>query len=383
MNSHICHVITTLGAGGAEQYVVQLSNDLLARGHRVSIVAGEPQLLRERLSVGVHVETLQLHPGAARSPLVYLRILLPAIRRLVAYFRREDVTLVHTHLAASALPAWIAAKLCGIPVVHSKMHTEAIRSGYERLIFTSRLPLLLVDRFLSFTRYSEDEIRQYWHVPAARIVSSSIGVDTARFQPDAAAGEASRRESGLAPSDRVMLVVARFYPEKGVELAIRAARAMDDPDAVLLIAGDGPQRDFLEALVRDLPGRTRIRFLGLLQDPRPAYAAADVLLQTTRGPNLGTVVLEAMASGLPVVIAYRDEEERKMASDTLDGLDIGVIAEATPALMAAALTGLLADPVRLQALHHEVRAFVERRHARQVIYPAMADFYVALARRPD
>lgn len=383
MNSHICHVITTLGAGGAEQYVVQLSNYLLAQGHRVSIVAGEPQLLRERLQQEVHVETMSLHPGAARSPLVYLRILLPAIRRLVVFFRREKVTLVHTHLAASALPAWVAAKICGIPVVHSKMHTEAIRSGYERLIFTSRLPLLLVDRFLAFTRYLEAEIRQYWHVPPERIVLSSIGVDTERFLPDAAAREASRRDLGLDAADRAMLVVARFYPEKGVELAIRAARALDDPGAVLLIAGDGPQREFLEGLARDLPGRTRIRFLGLLQDPRPAYAAADILLQTTRGPNLGTVVLEAMASGLPVVIAYRDGEEHKMASDTLDGLDIGAIAEATPAAMATAMAALFADPDRLQALRLEVRAFVERRHARQTVYPAMADFYAALARRGD
>lgn len=383
MNSHICHVITTLGAGGAEQYVVQLSNYLLSRGHQVSIVAGEPQLLRDRLSPGVHVETLQLHPGAARSPLVYLRILLPAIVRLVAYFRREGVTLVHTHLAASALPAWIAARLCGIPVVHSKMHAEAIRSGYERVIFASRLPLVLVDRFLSFTRYSEGEIRQYWHAPDDRIVSSSIGVDTERFFPDPTARDASRRELGIGAGDRVMLVVARFYPEKGVELAIRAARALDDPDAVLLIAGDGPQRDFLQELARDLPGRTRIRFLGLLQDPRPAYAAADVLLQTTRGPNLGTVVLEAMASGLPVAIAYRDEDEHSMATGTLDGLDIGSIAEATPVALAGALSRLFADPARLQALRQEVRAFVERRHARHTVYPAMADFYLALARARD
>lgn len=382
MTSHICHVITTLGPGGAEQYVVQLSNYLRSIGRRVSIVAGEPQLLRERLSPGIHVETLPLHPGATRSLGVYMLILFPAVWHLVAYFRREQVTVVHTHLAASALPAWIAAWICGIPVVHSKMHTEGIRSGYERLIFSSRLPLALVDRFLAFTSYLGDEIQRYWHVKPARIVASSIGVDTSRFLPDADASAASRRELGLADTDRVMLVVARFYPEKGVDLAIRAARTLDDPNAVLLIAGDGPQRDYLEGLVRELPGRTRIRFLGLLQDPRPAYAAANVLLQTTRGPNLGTVVLEAMASGIPVVIAYRDGEEHKMAMDTLDGLDIGVIAAATPEAMASGIAGLFADLPKLQALHNEVRAFVERRHARQVVYPAMADLYASLERDP-
>lgn len=380
MNSHICHVITTLNSGGAEQYVVQLSNYLVSSGHRVSIVAGEPQVLRERLDADINVLTLQMHPGEARSLSRYFRILLPAVSRLFAYFRREHVTLVHTHLAASALPAWIAAKLCGIPVIHSKMHTESIRSRYERIIFASRIPLLLVDRFLAFTRYSEDEIRRYWHVAPLRILSSSIGVDAARHLPSSKATAISRNTYGLSPDDRVMLVVARLYPEKGVELAIHSAHALDDPRIVLLIAGDGPQREFLEGLVQDVPSRTRIRFLGLLQDTRPAYAAADVLLQTTRGPNLGTSVLEAMASGLPVLVAHRDEDERKMAVDTFDGLDIGVLSQATPEAISKAVRGLFENPSRLNTLRKEVRAFVERRHARQVVYPALADCYTKLER---
>lgn len=381
MCSHVCHVINNLGAGGAEQYVVQLSNDLHSGGHRVSIIAGEPQVLRERLDPGIHVETLRLHPGELRSPTAYLGILPRAVHRLVVYFRRERVTVAHTHLAASALPAWIAAKVCGIPVIHSKMHAEAVGSGFSRALFASRLPLLLVDRCLAFTRYAEGEIREHWHMPPERIVRSSIGVDTTRFVGDPQAAAASRRAYGLSMTDRVMLVLARLHPEKDVELAIRAARALDDLDAVLLIAGEGTQRPFLEGLASQLPGRTRIRFLGLLQDPRPAYAVADVLLQTTRGPDLGTVVLESMATGTPVLIAFRNAEEHKMAVNTFDGLDIGAIAEATPEAMAAALRRLFSDPSRRQALSNKVRAFAEDRHSRRVVFPAMVETYASLESR--
>ena len=378
MSSHVCHIINNLSAGGAEQYVVQLSNYLNSRGHRVSIISGEPQELRERLDPGIHVETVRLHPGAMRSPVVYLRIVLCAVRLLIAYFRREQVTVVHTHLASSALPAWIAAKVCGIPVIHSKMHTEAVGSGFSRALFASRLPLLLIDRGLAFTRYSEAEMREYWHMPIERILSSSIGVDTARFILDPCATAASRLKYGLSSSDRVMLVVARLHPEKDVELAIRAARFLDDPASVLLIVGDGPQRMFLERLECELPGRTRIHFVGMLQDPRPAYAAADVLLQTTRGPDLGTAVLEAMATGTPVLIAFRNTQEHKMAVNTLDGLDIGVVTEATSEAMAASLHCLFADPSRLKFLSTKVRAFVEDRHSRSIVYPAMLENYANL-----
>lgn len=378
MNSHICHIISSLAIGGAEQYVVQLSNYLHATGRRVSIVAGEPHPMAQRLHGDIHVETLRMHPGAARSFLAYIRILPSAIRHLVAYFRREQVTVIHTHLTASAWPAWIAAKICGIPVIHSKMYTATHGSRLERLLFATRIPSILVDRFLAFTRYIEDEIVKYWHVPRSRVLVSSIGVDTTRFAVDAGMAAASRTELELAADDRVMLVVARFHPEKDVELAIRAARTLDDPQAVLLIAGDGAQREDLENLAANLPGRTRIRFLGSLQNPAPAYAAANIYLQTSRGPNLGVVVLEAMASGLPILIAYRDDEERKMALDTFEGQEIGAIARATPDALAAKAAELFDEPDKLERLRPEVRRFVEKRHAQTSAYAGMAAHYSAL-----
>lgn len=375
MNSHVCHVINNLGIGGAEQYVVQLSNYLNSIGTRASIIAGEPQSLLDRLDSSVHVESLKLHPGTTRSPLKYMSTFLHVCMRLIIYFRRERVTVVHTHLAASAFPAWIAAKLCGIPVIHSKMYAGNIGSCYERLLFASRLPLILVDRFLVFTRYAEKEVREHWHVPSERVIVSSVGVDMKSFVNNAIASTDSRRDLGLSSSERVMLVVSRLHPDKDVELAIRAARSLDDPCAVLLIAGDGQEREHLERLVRDLPGRTRIRFLGFMNDPRPAYAAADLVLQTSRSPNLGTVVLEAMASGRPVVIAFRNEDEHKMAMDTFDGFPLGVIAEATPDAMATALRGLFADTARLETLSREVRDFIAQRHDRQTVYTALVESY--------
>ncbi len=379
-SSHICHIISSLGVGGAEQYVVQLSNYLHSTGRRVSIVAGEPQPLAQRLNGDIHVETLQMHPGVARSLFTYIRILPAAIRHLVAYFRREQVTVIHTHLTASAWPAWIAAKICGIPVIHSKMYTATHGSRLERVLFATYIPSLLVDRFLAFTRYTVNEIVKYWHVPRSHVLVSSIGVDTAHFVVGSGAAVASRAELELAADDRVMLVVARLHPDKDVELAVRTARILDDPRVVLLIAGDGPEREHLENLAASLPGRTRIRFLGLLRDPAPAYAAADIYLQTTRGPNLGVVVLEAMASGLPILIAYRDEEERKMALDTFEGQEIGAIAAATPDVLAAKAAELFDEPEKLERLRPEVRRFVESRHAQTPAYAGMAEHYSALER---
>lgn len=378
MHNHVCHVITTLGAGGAEQYVVQLSNSLMATGVRVSVVAGEPHDLGERLIPGIHVESIRLHPGDSKSSLKYMLLIFPAIKRLMDYFRREHVTAVHTHLAASALPAWIAAKICGIPVIHSKMHTGSIRSGFEYLLFLSRLHLILVNRFLAFTRYSKREVHECWHVPTSRISVSSIGVDTVRYAPNPASRAEVRSSLGLSVDDRVLLVVARLHPEKCVELAVRAARVLDDQRYVLLLVGDGQERGRLEKLVQDLPGACRISFLGMMKDTAPVYAASDILLQTTRCPNMGTVVLEAMASGMPVLIAYRDDDEYRMAIDTFDGNDAGEVAKATPDDIAITIQTMFHDEMQLSAQRQTARAYAENQHSRQVVYSAMADIYTLL-----
>ncbi|MBA4152138.1 MAG: hypothetical protein C0509_06215 [Acinetobacter sp.] len=378
MHNHVCHVITTLGAGGAEQYVVQLSNSLKTAGICVSVVAGEPHDLGERLMPDIHVETIKLHPGNSRSSLKYMVLIFPAIKRLVDYFRRERITVVHTHLAASALPAWIAAKMCGIPVIHSKMHTGSIRSGFEYLLFITRLHLILVNRFLAFTRYSEREVRECWRVPASRISVSSIGVDTFRYAPNPVVRAEARSRFGISVDDRVLLVVARLHPEKCVELAVRAACALNDDRYVLLVVGDGEERGRLEQLASDLPGNHRIHFLGIMKDTAPIYALSDILLQTTRCPNMGTVVLEAMASGMPVLIAYRDDDEYRMAKDTFDDVDAGEIAKATPEDIAITVKEMFYNETHLTAQRQAARAYAESRHSRRSVYPAMTDIYALL-----
>lgn len=380
MSGHICHVITNLTAAGAEQYAVQLSNYIHSQGHRVSIVAGEPHTIRNRVAPGVHVETVQMHPGESRSLLVYLRILVPAVWKLVAYFRRENVTVVHTHLMASALPAWVAAKICGIPVMHSKMHSLGIVSGYQRAIFASKLHLALVSRFLVFTKHSVEEVRDVWGVPEDRLLVSSIGVDIERYQTSSELRRLAREELGLGKADVVLLAVARLHPDKDVGLAILAARQLDDPNVVLLIAGDGEQRAQLEDLARNTAGRTRIRFLGLVQDLRPVYASGDLLLQTTRGPDLGTVVLEAIASAVPIVIAFRDADERRMAENTLDGRNIGAIAPADPRSLAGAIADLTRDREKLRTLGLNARGHAKEHHDRDAAYGEIMRTYDEMAR---
>jgi len=378
MNNHICHVLNHLNMGGAEKYVVQLANHLAHTGHKVSIIAGDPQHLRDQCNHNVHIEILNLHPASAPSIWSYLNGLMGSIRYLIKFFQNNDVNVVHTHLAASALPAWIAAKYCGIPVLHSRMYAGNIGSRYERILFASPFPRMLVHKFLVFTRYSAREVQRDWRISPDNILISSIGVETSHFDVVQNQEKSIRSNFDLTPKDRVILVVARLHPEKDVELAIRTVALLDDPNTVLIIAGEGEQQEYLQNLWGNLTSRSTVKFLGLLSDPRAAYAVSDILLQTSRSPNLGTVVLEAFSSSLPVIIAYRDDDERKMAEDTFGELGTKWMAPADPKKLASLLSEFFDVSEDHAVLGAKVRAFVQRRHSKHSVYGEMIEVYKSM-----
>jgi len=121
------------------------------------------------------------------------------------------------------------------------------------------------------------------------------GVDCDRFKP----GEAQRETFGLPPDRLIVLMVSALIPSKRVELGIDAVSRV--PNAHLVVAGDGPLREPLEALAaRRLAGRFTRLSLPAQQMPS-LYRSANVFLHLSQEESFGNVFLEAMASGLPIV----------------------------------------------------------------------------------
>jgi teichuronic acid biosynthesis glycosyltransferase TuaC len=123
------------------------------------------------------------------------------------------------------------------------------------------------------------------------------GVDLVQFQPTDR--EQARKNFGLVGF--VLLSVGNLIPLKGHDLAIRSLTKV--PDAILLVAGAGPEKQSLQNLARTLGVRERVRFLGTLpQDElRAYYGAADALVLASSREGWANVLLESMACGTPVI----------------------------------------------------------------------------------
>jgi glycosyltransferase involved in cell wall biosynthesis len=210
----------------------------------------------------------------------------------------------------------------------------------------------LSDRLVCVSQAMAEELKARYPRARPRVRVAQNGVDEDFF--------ALRRNP---PDDGALRLAAAgsLIPRKGFDLLIEAlARARVQQKLRLRIAGEGPQRRALEALAERLGVRERIEFAGALAPAAmPAFfAAADAFVLPSRAEGRPNVVLEALASGLPVISA-----ELPGISDLVQpGMHGWLFAVDSSEALARALEAAAADPERLQAYARAARA-----HARHVL----------------
>ena len=231
-----------------------------------------------------------------------MRFGLSRIGPLLGRFRRTQPDIVH--LATPGPLAWsalAAARALGIATTSDFRTNFHQYSRYYRLAFLAGAVLGLLRRFHNLTRLT--------FVPTRGVVAElgaagfhhltvvGRGVDSERFSPSLRSEELrSRWQAGDAP---VLLMVGRVASEKNVELGLRAfeqARAAC-PETRMVVVGDGPARGALEK------AHPQVQFVGVKRgaDLAACYASADVFLFPSLSDTFGNVVMEALASALPVV----------------------------------------------------------------------------------
>ncbi|MEI6071905.1 MAG: glycosyltransferase family 4 protein [Verrucomicrobiae bacterium] len=170
------------------------------------------------------------------------------------------------------------------------------------------------------------------------------GVDVDRFTP----GPDARAALGLPSAGKVVVMASALIPSKNVALAIRAVARLEG--VTLAVAGDGPCRDEVDGLARELLGPRYFR-MTLAGDKMPGfYRSGDAFLHLSREESFGNVYIEAMACGTPVV-AHDYGTTRWILGDRATLLDT-----TNPEATAQALRGVLAGPPPdRQALHNAAR----------------------------
>lgn len=245
----------------------------------------------EELDGPLEVVRFSYRPGAGR--LAYLVAVLDQARRL----RRSGtpIDILHAHVHRMGWPGVVAGALLRRPVVISEHSSEwSERTLTPGAVRRARIAFRRAALVCPVSRALQASIEAYGVEGDFRVVPNAA--DTDIFHPSA-------RTPDAAPARLVN--VALHEEIKGLDVLLRgfARLANSHPDVGLELIGDGPLRGSLERLAAELGVADRVRFRGALapRDVAEALRAADLFVLSSRSETLGSAVIEALCTGLPVV----------------------------------------------------------------------------------
>jgi hypothetical protein len=287
----------------------------------------------------------------------------PLTIALLRLRRTFEFELIHAHtMTPDGFAAVIAGKVLGVPVVvsgrGSDVHEYPWRGRLPRQF--ARFAITRCQRFICVSDALASEAgRITGRDPSADVIYN--GVDTAQFAP-AAEKQIVRARLGLPNTATILLCVGALVPEKGISELIEAfeALARSHSDVILLVLGDGPLRGELDASQQRLTNRCRVIHPGTVSSEQVAgyMSAVDVLVHPSHAEGLPNVVLEAMASGLPVV-ASKVGGIPEVVQHGATGL---LVTPGDPAALLSALIRICESPEWAGTLGRSGREYVLKHH---------------------
>jgi L-malate glycosyltransferase len=363
---------------------------LISRGFKVGLVGPLPppsggmanqtrQLANLLAQEGVEVAVVQVNAAYRPAWIGSVRVI-RALFRLVPYLLQlwrvaGRVQLFHIMANSGwawhffAAPAIWIGKMRGVPIVVNYRGGSA-EDFFSRSFFWIKPTMRRVDRLIVPSEFLQQVFKKFGLV--AEVVPNVV--DLKRFAPDAAIKEA------IAKGPHI-IVTRNLEPIYDIGTALRALSIVKRswPDARMTIAGSGPDRDMLMALARALDLEASVLFTGRLDNERMAtvYQQAELFVNSSVVDNMPNSILEALASGVPVVttdvggIPFLVEHDKTAI----------LVSPRDPEAMAVALIDLLNSPAKARRLANAGRDYVQR-YTWESVRARLFDVYSSLAVGP-
>jgi len=286
--------------GGVTHYVSNLAR-AMARHHEVTIFS---QTFEEMEDTGVRHRTVESVGGVASF-------------RDVSALDSEEFDIIHGHhYEYPSVSDVLTSHYCeqeGIErmVVHGALalsgNSPAIRQSDEKARIEANLlashdgnPLIVLSHRM------KDEFVRHYEMPAKQIFVVYGGVDADKYSPRNVPlyRDEVRQRHGVGTNEPLLLLVGGDWERKGVAEAIEALSILDSQEAKLLIAGWGDATAY-GRLAGEMGVRDRVIFVGRTREAWKYYAASDLFVLPTHYEAFGLAILEAMATGLPILVSCR------------------------------------------------------------------------------
>lgn len=341
--------------GGAERLLMQTLLSLeRSRFERTLIITRwDPLLADSEAGAGVlaalesaGVRVLGIRRTSRLSPRAWVTI--------IRWLRMHRVDVLHAHKFGANLAGVVIGRLTGVPVIAHEHGLRASPSPARRL--ADQLIGRLAAVVLCVSEADRDRLVTTEHLPPRKVRHIPLGIAAPDAMP--ASRAEARRDLGLPAKGIVIVTTAVLRPEKRLDVLLAAFADVRSttPDAVLLVMGDGPQRESLETQAATLALGRGVRFLGHRIDVPGVLAAADIGVLCSDHEGTPLALMEYMNAGLAIA-ATEVGGVPAMVRHEREGL---LVPPGSPAELAAGLRRLCADVPLREALGQAARVRCRR-----------------------
>ena len=377
-------------SGGTGAYVYYLSHSLQKLGHNVHVVARHSEDAEDVVD-GIKVHYIK---GTGNALTRYWRFARSASKKIEELNKQIGLDIIHANLPlvpSFAIPKESAKAL--ICAVHSTWKGEAIvtrQSNPKELNPNEKMMLKFnrvlrryetqlmnqSDALIAVSRYTVGELTELYGIEEEKIHVIYNGVDINKFKPRPDKAKL-RREFGLEENKKIVLFVGRLYHRKGLEILLHSIPPVlqEFGDVKFAISGIGfkKKEQSLRDLAKELDIEDTVTFLGYVPDEKlpELYSASDIFVLPAIYENFPFAILEAQATGLPV-ISTKVGGIPEFLVDKENGF---LIVPGDPKQLTQRVLTLLQDPKLAEEMGNRGRKLIEEKFAWRIITGQVIDLY--------
>ncbi len=292
----IGHVLHQLAYAGAEVLAAALARQLKDQFHSVFLcLDGLGQLGEELEAEGFTVVQLGREPG----------IDLKVSKRIRQAVKDHKIDLLHAHQYTPFFYSAMSRRMRHTPPIlftehgrHYPDQRKLKRVIANKILWRQHDRATAVGRFVARALVANEGFPR----TDVQVIYNGINPDQFMLPNPSQIRYLMRKELGLTEDQPIALQVARFHPVKSHATSIKAFSHVVEqlPNAVLLLAGDGQDKQLMQELARQLGISSQVRFLGVRTDIPKLMAASDVFVLSSLSEGISVTLLEAMAAGVPI-----------------------------------------------------------------------------------
>lgn len=380
----VLHVVEA-SVGGVRTYLLHLFGHLSDYGIESEVACPSVRIGPEAVD---HSFVEDARRAGVLTHIVEMRREVSPLHDLHAFFKIQQVLagrrfhIVHGHSSKGGFLGRLAGKLHGLPTVYTPngFHFLGLDHQLSRSAFVGleRIAGKVTDRLIAVSQSEAEVARNARIVAATKLSVIPNGVNVVELGQRAERRAALRASCGISQNAKVITTVARLSQQKDPRTLIQAIARLNRPEReriVCLWCGAGPLREDVLNFARQLGVSEHVRLLGVRQDIPDILLASDVFVLASLYEGLPFALLEAMATGVPVV-ATDVVGNRDVVIDRHNGR---LISAGSPEMLADAIEELLTNAPLASAYAARAVSYVERHFSVSAMARATAEIYFSLA----